>query len=96
MSWIMGSRRHPGWNTMALSFAIVMLCVVVMMQMLGVPLSLLDVSQEFKEQSNPAIGWTMPSALREFASLPSWYGTLPLSDSPADPPLVRSLFHPPR
>ena len=92
----MRALSHSGWNMKAASFAMVGLCVIVMMQMLGVPLSLLDVSQEFKEQSNPTIGWTMPSALREFASLPSWYGTLPLSDSPADPLLVRSLFHPPR
>jgi hypothetical protein len=81
---------------MAASFAIVILCVIVMMQMLGVPLSLWDMSQEYEERSNSTIGWAMPSALREFMSMPSWFGTLPFLVPATDPLLVRSLFHPPR
>ena len=81
---------------MALSFAIVMLCVVVMMQMLGAPVSLWDLNQEYEKTSNPSIGWTMPSVLREFISMLSWFGVLPLLFSSVDPLLVRSFFHPPR
>lgn len=81
---------------MAAAFAIVILCVVVMMQMLGAPVSLWDVNQEYEEISNSTIGWTVPSALREFMPVPSWFGALPLLVSPADSLLIRSLFRPPR
>ena len=94
MSWMMRAQSRSGCHTVA--SVVLILCVVVMMQMLGLPVSLWDVNQEYEEISDPTIGWAMPSAVRVFISMPSWFGALLVLCSPADPLLVRSLFHPPR
>jgi hypothetical protein len=67
-----------------------------MMQMLGVPVSLWDLNQEYEELSNPIIGWTVPSASKEVIVLPSWFSILPIKTSQSDLFLLSSLFRPPR
>ncbi len=96
MSWVMRTQSHPGWNMKAAAIAIVILCVVVMMQMLGAPVSLWDLNQEYEEMSNPIIGWTVPSASREVISLPSRFDVIPTEVSSVSAILVQSLFRPPR
>lgn len=92
----MRTQSHPGWNTKAASIAIVILCVVVMMQVLGAPVSLWDLNQEYEELSNPIIGWTVPSASREVISLPSQFDVISTEEPSRGAILVQSLFRPPR
>jgi uncharacterized membrane protein YagU involved in acid resistance len=96
VSWVMRAQTCPRWNLLGASFVIVILCVVVMMQMLGVPGSLWDLNQEYEELFSPIIGWTVPSASKEVIVLPSWFNVISMEASSVDAILVRSLFHPPR
>ena len=90
------SRVHINIVSISTVLGVAALCLVVLMQMLGVPVSLWEPLAETDDQNGFAMGWTMPSASsivpKEFFLSYRGEGR----HLQRFPVFVRSFFHPPR